>query len=202
MIAQAKPKNGNTKLPPPAGCTHHVGLDQSYTGTGLVILDHTGALIDHHLIKTKPGATPMEAVDRLGSIFDQVKKAILSTTTQDSVVSLVMEDFAFGQANQMAALGGLGWHLRYRLARETPWHFATCPVGTLKKFATGLGNAKKDQMLLGVYKRWGFEAPDDNVADAYALAKLCWILYAQPPEGIHGVRKDDTGSAARTTIYR
>jgi crossover junction endodeoxyribonuclease RuvC len=43
---------------------------------------------------------------------------------------------------------------------------------TLKKYAAGKGNAKKQEMLLQIYKRWGLEFNDDNAADAYALARL------------------------------
>jgi Holliday junction resolvasome RuvABC endonuclease subunit len=46
------------------------------------------------------------------------------------------------------------------------------PPMTLKKYATGKGTAKKQEMLLQIYKRYGVEFNDDNAADAYALARL------------------------------
>ena len=46
------------------------------------------------------------------------------------------------------------------------------PPMTLKKYASGKGNAKKQEMLLQIYKRWGVEFNDDNAADSYALARL------------------------------
>lgn len=46
------------------------------------------------------------------------------------------------------------------------------PPMTLKKYATGKGTAKKQEMLLQIYKRWSVEFNDDNAADAYALARL------------------------------
>jgi Holliday junction resolvasome RuvABC endonuclease subunit len=46
------------------------------------------------------------------------------------------------------------------------------PPMTLKKYATGKGTSKKQEMLLQIYKRWGVEFNDDNAADAYALARL------------------------------
>jgi crossover junction endodeoxyribonuclease RuvC len=42
---------------------------------------------------------------------------------------------------------------------------------TLKKYATGKGTSKKQEMLLQIYKRWGVEFNDDNAADSYALAR-------------------------------
>jgi len=46
------------------------------------------------------------------------------------------------------------------------------PPMTLKKYAAGKGNAKKQEMLLQMYKRWHVEFNDDNAADSYALARL------------------------------
>ena len=43
------------------------------------------------------------------------------------------------------------------------------PVGTIKKFATGKGNAPKADMILAVNTRWGIDVSDDNEADAIAL---------------------------------
>lgn len=43
------------------------------------------------------------------------------------------------------------------------------PVGTIKKFATGKGNASKMEVLMAVEKRWGVLPQDDNEADAIAL---------------------------------
>lgn len=43
------------------------------------------------------------------------------------------------------------------------------PVGTIKKFATGKGNASKDAMISAVAERWGLITDDDNEADAFAL---------------------------------
>lgn len=49
------------------------------------------------------------------------------------------------------------------------------PVGTIKKFATGNGNAKKDAVIASVREKWGFNPKDDNEADALAL--LHYKLY-------------------------
>ena len=47
------------------------------------------------------------------------------------------------------------------------------PVGTLKRFATGKGNAGKAAVMRAVRER-GFEPADDNEADA--LAVLLWAM--------------------------
>jgi Holliday junction resolvasome RuvABC endonuclease subunit len=45
------------------------------------------------------------------------------------------------------------------------------PVGTIKKFATGKGNASKEEMIAAARSR-GFNPADDNEADALALLFL------------------------------
>jgi len=47
------------------------------------------------------------------------------------------------------------------------------PVGTIKKFLTGQGNANKDAMIDAARTR-GFSPVDDNEADAIAI--LLWVL--------------------------
>ena len=47
------------------------------------------------------------------------------------------------------------------------------PVGTIKKFLTGKGNANKDAMITAARQR-GFSPADDNEADA--IATLLWAL--------------------------
>lgn len=46
--------------------------------------------------------------------------------------------------------------------------YSSVSVGTIKKFATGKGNASKEEMI-DAAKRKGFNPADDNEADALAL---------------------------------
>ena len=68
-------------------------------------------------------------------------------------------------------MGALHYLLRLYLYRHTVDYKVIAP-GTLKKFVTGKGNAKKDLMLLKVYKKWGEEFEVDDLADAYGLARM------------------------------
>ncbi|PZR10417.1 MAG: hypothetical protein DI532_18235 [Azospirillum brasilense] len=68
------------------------------------------------------------------------------------------------------------------LAHLTAWcegagvPYQGVPVGTIKRFATGKGNAGKDAVIAAVRAR-GFAPVDDNEADALAL--LLWAIDAQ-----------------------
>lgn len=61
--------------------------------------------------------------------------------------------------------------------RNTP--YSGVPVGTIKKFATGKGNANKEQMIQAAVDR-GFTPDDDNEADAIALLHWAMLEYKPP----------------------
>jgi len=70
------------------------------------------------------------------------------------------------------------------LATLTAWcehervAYAGVPVGTIKKFATGKGNADKVAMIEAMRRR-GHNPSDDNEADALAL--LHWVVDSDQP---------------------
>ncbi len=47
----------------------------------------------------------------------------------------------------------------------------TMVPGQIKKFITGKGNAKKELILKEVFRRYDFDTSDNNIADAFAIAK-------------------------------
>lgn len=59
--------------------------------------------------------------------------------------------------------------------RSVPYQ--AVPVGTIKKFATGKGNAGKDAVTAAV-RAWGHSPGDDNEADALALME--WAVAEDP----------------------
>lgn len=66
--------------------------------------------------------------------------------------------------------GGLMAHLlTWCQVRDIPAE--AYPVGTIKKFWAGAGNASKDAMILAARER-GFDPRDDNEADALAILHM------------------------------
>lgn len=67
------------------------------------------------------------------------------------------------------------------LAHLTAWceehkvPYEGLPVGTIKKEATGKGNAGKDQVISAMVKRWGVKPVDDNEADALAILHCAFV---------------------------
>lgn len=142
-----------------------VGIDQSYTGFAVTFLNDTGYL--SHVLETRPTANPVE---RLVSIRDWLLD-LLHSPDIPRWDCLAME--GYGYASQSGfMLGELGGMIKLLL-----WDcFDAFPLvvapNQLKKYATGKGQAKKQEILLAVYKQWGVEFKDDNMADSYVLARI------------------------------
>ena len=179
--------------------SRYFGIDQSYTGTGLVCLDAGGNLISSGLIKTSAPSRPQDEIKRLLDIFNKVN-SFITEHRNDKQPCIIMEDFAYGAAQQMAAIGGLGWFLRVMFSR-TGFHFGVAPISSNKKSVTGKGNADKSAMILGCYKRWDFETNNDNIADARGLAHLCWCHYAKPIPDSKLVLSRDLDAISKIKTY-
>jgi hypothetical protein len=72
------------------------------------------------------------------------------------------------------------------LVKECERHsvqYMDCPSTTLKRFATGKGNASKEEMQAAAIKRFGFRPVDDNEADAKWLHEWACNELGTPTEG-------------------
>ena len=76
----------------------------------------------------------------------------------------------------LAQLGAAHYIARV-LLHERNIEFDIVSPSTLKKFVTGKGNCKKDLVLLKVFQKWGVEFSDNNLADAYSLARFALDNY-------------------------
>jgi hypothetical protein len=100
------------------------------------------------------------------------------------VAHVCMEGYAQGSKFGREIAGELGGEVKSTLRRmfAVPVCYPTIvPPTKLKKFTTDNGAAKKDQMMLAVYRKWGYEAPDNDEADAYALCRLAGAIVGAEP---------------------
>lgn len=148
-----------------------IGLDLSLTGTGVVVIQKEKIIVQK-LIKSKPPEekNPTTEIERIIGI----KKGITDIIEDGSAPDLVViEGLAYGVRNATALvqLSGLNYMIReYLYSRKIP--FLIIAPTSVKKFITGSGIAKKDIMMLEVYKRYGVSMIDDNECDAYSLARI------------------------------
>jgi hypothetical protein len=60
----------------------------------------------------------------------------------------------------------------FRESDDTSWQIHQYNPSAIKKFITGRGNCKKELVLKEVYRKFGFDTTINDIADAFALAKL------------------------------
>lgn len=142
-----------------------LGLDLSLTGTGVVRL-HDGKIMDQALIKTKPTNSNVTELERLLKIRKEIGFL-------DDVDIAVIEGLAFSVRNSTALvqLSGLNYLVREALYDANIPFIIVAPT-SLKKFATSKGNCQKDEVMLACYKRWHVTFKDNNISDAYILARI------------------------------
>lgn len=149
-----------------------LGLDLSLTATGVVILKD-GKLDIKQLIKTKPSAekSHLNEIKRLLLIVDKIEQIISENLKDISLVAI--EGLSFGARNTTALmqLAGLNYLVR-KLLHDYNIPFVIVAPTSLKKFITGKGNSGKDVMMMETYKRYGVTLSDDNLCDAYCLARV------------------------------
>ncbi len=147
-----------------------IGVDLSFSGTGFVSLSDDCSIITQQLISSS-AKDCMEK--RLIYITDAIMNLLNINTTDKFFI--FMEGLSFGSKGQsMLELGGLHYLLKTKLYSISSENisYETIPPTSLKKFITGSGQAKKELMLLKVYKKFGIEFSDNNICDAYCLARL------------------------------
>ena len=158
-----------TNYPVNAKDEHFAGFDLSLTASGIVILDAAGNVKERHIIKVKT-----RGAERL----DDIQKAIRSIIAIYNIRLVCIEGYATGAIGKTYNIGELGGVIRILLYRKGIPYFDPKPT-QLKKFATGKGGgdgASKDQVTLHVFKKWDFEAKDNNEADAYVLCRIAMAL--------------------------
>jgi Holliday junction resolvasome RuvABC endonuclease subunit len=170
-----------------------VGLDQSYTGFGFSV--------DGESKKRSFPASKYDSDTHRLAFIRQWLTGWFVLQHQAGIDLVVMEGYASGAKFGRELAGELGGVVKLVVldtVKQTP---LIVPPTSLKKFVTGRGTAKKNEMLLGVYKQWGVEFSDDNQADAFALEKFghAWLAFLSgtPPrelfkyqiEAIEAVRK-------------
>jgi len=147
------------------GAPLFVGMDPSYNGFAIVIMDKNAEIVDQILLKSK---TKDEAEDRI----IQLEKGFAFVATLVGLHKVYIEGPSYASNGAFVLqMGALHYYLRI-FFRKNNVNFKVVTPNGLKKFVTGKGTAKKELMLLNVYKKWNVEFDDNNLADAYGLARM------------------------------
>lgn len=151
-----------------------VGLDLSLTATGYAVVED-GKLVDSGVIKSKPGGDQLvDEAKRLSEIVDNV----LAIVPESKLVVIEGIAFMIQKTTSLVQLAAINYMVRIGLwKRGIPFVVVSPP--SLKKFVTGKGKAQKDEMMLDVYRRWGVALTENNICDAYGLARIGLALLGE-----------------------
>jgi len=147
-----------------------VGIDPSYNGFAIVLLDEDATIIEQKLLKSD---SDLEAEDRIIQLEEDFK--FIADVTHLRYVYIEGPSY-MSKGAFVLQMGALHYYLRV-FFRKKNINYKIIAPGVLKKFITGKGTAKKDLMLLKVYKKFNVEFDDDNLCDAYSLARLALEEY-------------------------
>lgn len=139
-----------------------VGLDLSMTATGIADADGKTSTVKPH------GSGDA----RLTEIRAEVRTAVYGSDF------VVIEDLP-ANAKSAGITGMVHGAIRVMLQSGPPYVLLT--PATLKKFATGRGNAGKPEMAVALFKRAGLELGDDNQVDAWWLRAAGLTILGHPP---------------------
>lgn len=152
-----------------------IALDLSLTETGWAVylrygLNQAGVM--------KPPRSDNSGTRRLNWFRDQ----IIDAGRYYRPDLAVLEGYAYGMArgaSQQHSLGELGGVVRLAL-HDLRIPFVDVAPASLKKYATGRGNAKKEEVLVAAVKRLGYHGSNHNVADAMWLRQMAADHYETP----------------------
>ena len=146
---------------------YYIGIDPSLTATGFIVLDEKGNLQKKKIIKSK-----LKGVERLIELEEELCDSL--HIYRGKIDGVCMESYSFGsRLGQAFSIGELGGIFK-RCLTKFPVKYKLIPPTRLKKFVTGKGNIKKELILKEVYKKWGVDLDDNNLADAFGLARIAW----------------------------
>lgn len=143
-----------------------VGLDPSLTGFGVAAV---GEGVDETWL-IRPESRGVDRLLEVGFVLADIFSGLGVKNISDvAIEDTVRLSYAASALGELAGIVKTTCHTALVGRAKYP---LKVPPTVLKRYATGKGNAKKIEVVLSVYKKWGKEFRDDNLADAYVLARM------------------------------
>lgn len=152
------------------------GLDLSMTATG----------ITYHKLYAPASTDVIKPKGRRDFRLPEIASAVVERAQGSELVLIE------GYLNRSMSAGITGMvHGAVRLALlEAGLKYAVLPPSSLKKFATGKGNASKTEMAVAAFRRAGLEFVDDNACDSWWLYVAAAQYLGSPVVGMPKVQRE------------
>lgn len=174
-----------------------VGVDQSLNATGICVISDEGVVQVLLTVEHKTGG----AID---AKLLSIRRAVISAISGARFAA--MEGYSYDSVHRAFDLGEVAGTVKTALFEHSVSYVVVPPV-TLKLFATGSTNAKKEDVIAAA-KTSGVEPGDDNQADALFLARVARAITLGPDrkrcemEAIHSLRRQSSGKQNKRTPRR
>ena len=148
---------------------YFIGIDPSYSSTGIVVLDTTTNNQPLKAFTVKAGSSSERFAERVKKVLDKIDELMVEYDVKSTLV--VMEGAAFASEFGAFKLGKLSGVIEYHLHALGLNYCLVAPT-FLKKVACGNGAASKVDVRRGILQRWGYSSLSTDINDAYTLAQI------------------------------
>lgn len=147
-----------------------IGIDASLTSTGFCILYED--VKNMKLLAVKGGK--LRGAERLAYFQEQLVYLLTEYTPKFALI----ENYAYsvGVGGRVFDVGELGGVVRLTLFQQSVPYDVVAPP-SVKKYITGSGRCEKDVIIKEVYKNYGIDTNDNNLADAVVIAKIAESIW-------------------------
>jgi crossover junction endodeoxyribonuclease RuvC len=139
-----------------------MSLDLSLNGTGVCIYGDVTKEMEPFLIKTN------KLKDHMKKIV-HIKKVIFKNIRNFNIKKVFIEGQSYGSRGRailsIAQLHGVIMY--FLIKKKIPYE--CIPPTQVKKYVTGKGNCKKSLILKSLYKYYGFDIDQEDMADSIAV---------------------------------
>jgi crossover junction endodeoxyribonuclease RuvC len=153
-------------------------LDMSLVATGWASNEPKNWRVDDSLHRERSSGvlTPPKTHDRGMRRLRWLRDSVTDLARESNLV--VIEGYAYGaKGKAVINLGELGGVIRLALS-DAGRCWVEIPPACVKLFATGKGNAKKDDVYGAAIRKLGYAGNDHNEADALWLLDMTQAVYA------------------------
>lgn len=153
------------------------GIDLSLTSTAVSAISLADGSLELERICSagKKTDTLVQQIERHNHLAERIVKSVLA----HSPVLVGIEGMRFGSRQDSSAMrrAGVWWDVVSRLHAEG-LHIVEIPPTTVKKWATGRGNAGKPEVIIAAAKRWDQVTQDDEADAAWIGDLVCYLKNA------------------------
>jgi hypothetical protein len=159
----------------------YVGIDPGVSNCAVVAYSPTRGMVE----AWKPRGDIPAGVMRLRYLMIHIDGVMRRIRHQGEILQVAIEGYSMAERYGQHNSGEVGATIKLTmLAFFGAEDLRAFPVivapQQLKKFVAGNGNIKKSMIPKEVYKRWGEDFNDENMAEAYGLARVAYAYDAEP----------------------